>query len=177
VAGYLGVIDERIDLALVEQMATLLPHWDIRMVGPVAKIAEADLPRIGNISWQGQRPYPELPRILAGWDVALMPFALNEATRSISPTKTPEYLAAGLDVVSTAVPDVVRDYGGIIHVASGPHAFAGACESILRGRPSRPTDEIDRLLEGRGWGRIAAGMAGVIREEEAGGSDIAVESL
>jgi hypothetical protein len=176
VAGYLGVIDERIDLVLVDQLATLLPQWEIRMVGPVTKIAEADLPRGGNISWQGQRPYAELPRILAGWDVALMPFALNQATRSISPTKTPEYLAAGLDVVSTAVPDVVRDYGGIVHVAADAHAFATACEGILRGRPSR-TAEIDRMLEGRGWDRIAAGMAAVIRDEEAGGGDIAVESV
>ena len=106
--GYAGVIDERIDLKLLAACAAARPAWSFVMVGPVVKVDPARLPRAANIHWLGQRAYSELPAWMAGWDVALMPFALNAATRFISPTKTPEYLAAGCPVVSTPVRDVVR---------------------------------------------------------------------
>ena len=106
--GYYGVIDERLDLGLIAAVAAARPDWQIVMVGPVAKIAPEDLPKAPNLHWLGQKSYDELPAYLSGWDVALMPFALNEATRFISPTKTPEYLAAGRPVVSTPVRDVER---------------------------------------------------------------------
>ncbi len=110
--GYFGVIDERIDLALVEAVARLRPEWEIVMLGPLAKLEPGALPRASNLHWLGGRRYAELPNYLAHWDAGLMPFALNEATRFISPTKTPEFLAAGVPVVSTPVADVVRDWGG-----------------------------------------------------------------
>ena len=105
--GYFGVIDERIDLALVEAVAALRPDWEIVMLGPLAKLEPSALPRRPNLHWLGGRRYAELPSYLAHWDAGLMPFALNEATRFISPTKTPEFLAAGVPVVA----DVVRDWG------------------------------------------------------------------
>jgi glycosyltransferase involved in cell wall biosynthesis len=111
VAGYVGVIDERLDLGLIARLATDLADWEIRMIGPVIEKIEPDsVPLADNIVYLGKQPYERLPELLADFDVALMPFALNDATRSISPTKTLEYLAAGLPVVSTPVPGVVADY-------------------------------------------------------------------
>ena len=133
VAGYIGVIDERIDLDLLGELADVLHDWDVQVVGPTAKIDPAALPERPNLSYLGPRPYAELPELMAGFDVALMPFALNAATRSISPTKTMEYLAAGLPVVSTRVPDVVADFSGIVVLADDARGFADACRRSLSG--------------------------------------------
>ena len=116
VAGYVGVIDERLDLDLVGELAAALPDWEVRIVGPVVKIDQASLPQAPNLTYPGSSPYERLPQVMGGFDVALMPFALNEATRSISPTKTLEYFAAGLPVVSTRVPDVVADYKALVEL-------------------------------------------------------------
>jgi glycosyltransferase involved in cell wall biosynthesis len=142
VAGFVGVIDERMDLDLVRELARLLPCWEIQLAGPVAKISRTALPRAENIRYLGKQKYENLPRIMAGFDVALMPFALNEATRSISPTKTLEYLAAGLPVVSTPVPDVVADFGSVVRIADQPPEFAQACLDAL----AEPLEERDRKL-------------------------------
>ena len=130
--GFFGVIDERMDLDLVTHLADARPHYHLVMVGPVVKIDPAALPRRPNIHCLGARRYGELPAYLAGWDVALMPFALNEATRFISPTKTLEYLAAGKPVVSTAIRDVVRPYGewGVVAIADR-ETFTGAVDRAL----------------------------------------------
>lgn len=159
VAGYVGVIDERVDLELVATLAAELPDWTVRLVGPVTKIDPATLPRAANLDYPGMVGYPELPRVMAGFDVALMPFALNEATRSISPTKTLEYLAAGLPVVSTRVPDVVADYDGVVHLADDGPGFAAACRDVLshsvadRDRRARP------IQARQEWDCIASTMA------------------
>ena len=153
--GYYGVIDERLDLALIGSLARAHPEWSIVMVGPVVKISPEDLPRAPNLHWLGQRSYDQLPAYLSGWDVALMPFALNESTRFISPTKTPEYLAGGVQVVSTAVRDVMRRYGGVaaVHVADGSEDFVRRCELALKRRdqPALWRDEADRLLADDSW--------------------------
>ena len=109
--GFFGVIDERTDIELLSAIADMRPDWQFIMIGPVVKIDDADLPRSANIHYLGGKTYDELPEYIAGWDVAMMPFAINESTKFISPTKTPEYLAAGRPVVSTAIRDVVRPYG------------------------------------------------------------------
>jgi glycosyltransferase involved in cell wall biosynthesis len=129
--GFFGVIDERLDTALVEAVADARPEWSIVMVGPVVKIDPAALPRRPNLHWLGMQPYERLPHLLAGWDVALMPFARNESTRFISPTKTLEYMAGGKPVVSTPITDVVSLYGDAVEVADGPQAFVQACERLL----------------------------------------------
>ena len=129
--GYYGVIDERLDLELVGALADAHPEWQIVMVGPVVKIDPATLPERPNIHWLGQRAYAELPQFLAGWDVCLLPFALNEATRYISPTKTLEYLAAGKPCVSTPIRDVVEPYAGLVRIAATAEAFAEACAELL----------------------------------------------
>ncbi|AXC51264.1 UDP-galactopyranose mutase [Paracoccus suum] len=152
--GYAGVIDERLDLGIIRDLATARPDWQIVMIGPVVKLSEAELPRAANIHWLGSRDYADLPAYMSGWDVALMPFAMNEATRFISPTKTPEYLAAGLQVVSTPVRDVRRHYGDLaaVRIADDAAGFAGAIETALQGKESREwRNEADRVLATLSW--------------------------
>lgn len=129
--GYYGVIDERIDLDLLDAVAEARPQWQVVMVGPLAKIDPESLPRRPNLHWLGQRPYDELPAHLVGWDVCLLPFALNESTRFISPTKTLEYLAAGRPCVSTRIRDVAEPYADVVSIADDAPAFVAACEEIL----------------------------------------------
>ena len=151
--GYAGVIDERLDLELLGGVAEQRPDWQIVMVGPVVKIDESDLPRAANLHYLGGRPYADLPSYLAGWDVALMPFARNEATRFISPTKTPEYLAAGLPVVSTSIRDVVHPYGelGLVRIADDADAFVAAIDGAMTEDPAPRRLAADRFLAGQSW--------------------------
>ena len=120
---------------LIEGVARLRPEWHLIMIGPVVKIDPATLPRHPNIHYLGQKAYSELPAYIAGWDVAMLPFALNDSTRFISPTKTPEYLAAGKPVVSTPIRDVVRPYGemNLVYIARTPEEFVECIEAALAG--------------------------------------------
>ena len=131
--GFYGVVDERMDLELLAALAEARPSWSVVVVGPVVKIDPASLPRRPNLHYLGGKSYDELPQYLAGWDVALMPFAINESTRFISPTKTPEYLAGGRPVVSTPIVDVVRHYGELeaVKVAASHEEFIAACDQAL----------------------------------------------
>ncbi|KTT98168.1 UDP-galactopyranose mutase [Sphingomonas yabuuchiae] len=170
--GFAGVVDERMDLELLATLADAHPEWSLVIIGPVVKIDEADLPRRANIHYLGGRPYPALPDYMAGWDVALMPFAINEATRFISPTKTPEYLAAGCPVVSTPITDVVRHYGALagVTIADTPAAFVAACEAAmaLRAAGNDWRDEADRQLSRGSWSSTALEMTALIEAEIAG---------
>ena len=154
--GFFGVMDERLDVNLVSAVAEARPDWHIVMLGPVVKIDLSVLPRKPNIHWLGMKKYDELPTYLAGWDVALLPFARNEATRFISPTKTPEYLAAGKPVVSTSIRDVVRPYGelGLVRIADSADDFIGAIAACLEedsaDREQRKA-RADGLLERMSW--------------------------
>jgi glycosyltransferase involved in cell wall biosynthesis len=129
--GFFGVIDERLDLDLVARLADADPAWQIVMVGPVAKIEPGALPRRANLHWLGQQPYALLPQLVAGWDVCLMPFAINESTEFISPTKTLEYMAAGKPIVSTPIHDVRAMFGDIVAIAAEPASFVAACRAAL----------------------------------------------
>jgi UDP-galactopyranose mutase len=141
------------------------PDWSFVMVGPVVKISEEDLPRRPNIHYLGGKKYEQLPAYLSGWDVALMPFAMNESTQFISPTKTPEYLAGGKPVVSTPVRDVVRHYGHLqgVEIASTPEEFVAACERMLNlDRDGDWLAEADLLLSATSWSTTQARMSGLI---------------
>jgi glycosyltransferase involved in cell wall biosynthesis len=131
--GYAGVIDERLDLPLLDEVACKRPEWQLVMIGPTAKVSADTLPRRANIHWLGMKDYADLPKYFAGWDVGIMPFALNDSTRFISPTKTPEYLSAGLPVVSTAIRDVVHPYGelGLARIAHSTDEFIAAAEHAM----------------------------------------------
>ena len=166
--GFYGVFDERIDLDLIATVADARPDWQLVMVGPVVKISEDELPRRANIHWLGGRSYAELPAYLSGWDVALMPFAINAATRFISPTKTPEYLAAGVPVVSTPIRDVKRHYERVagVRIAGTTEQFIAGCEAQLALRKSgdRWLAEVDGLLSTMSWDITQARMAALIDE-------------
>ena len=151
--GFFGVIDERMDLRLIEQIAEAEPLWQLVMIGPTAKIDPDHLPRRDNIHWLGPKPYGALPDYLAGWDVAILPFCRNEATRYISPTKTPEYLAAGKPVVSTSIRDVASPYGeqGLAWIADEPLDFAAAIREALRSDRDARIAQADAFLADRSW--------------------------
>jgi UDP-galactopyranose mutase len=134
--GFFGVIDERFDAGAIGLMADAHPDWQIVLVGPIVKIDAATLPLRQNIHYFGQRSYAELPQFLAGWDVALLPFAINEATRFISPTKVLEYMAAEKPIVSTPVTDVAEPYGHIVHIGTDAADFVTACERALGEAPA-----------------------------------------
>ena len=180
--GFFGVIDERFDIELLDQIAAMRPDWSFVMVGPVVKIAPEDLPMRPNIHYLGAKTYGQLPAYLAGWDVALMPFAMNESTEFISPTKTPEYLAGGKPVVSTPVKDVVRHYGHLegVQIAAGAESFVAACETALRlakdGR-GQWLAEADLMLSSSSWQTTQARMAGLIAERLGTGADQQMPAL
>jgi UDP-galactopyranose mutase len=159
--GYFGVLDERLDIALIDGIARARPDWQIVMVGPVAKIDPATLPRHPNIRYTGQRAYAGLPRYLSGWDVCLLPFALNDATRFISPTKTLEYMAAERPIVSTPITDVAEPYGEIVMLARTAPEFVEACEAALAEYPaerSRRVAAMRAVLSCTSWDATARNM-------------------
>lgn len=151
--GFFGVIDERMDLSLVAELADARPQWQIVMIGPVVKIDPEALPRRSNLHWLGGKGYAELPHYLAGWDVALMPFARNPSTEFISPTKTLEYLAAGKPVVSTPIRDVVHPYGaeGLARIADDADGFVAAIEAALAEDPATRRDAGDAFVARTSW--------------------------
>ncbi len=170
VAGYVGVVDERLDLGLLRDLAAGLPDWTVRVVGPVVKIDPATLPQAPNLEYPGLVPYDQLPDVMAGFDVALMPFALNEATRFISPTKTLEYLAAGLPVVSTRVPDVVADYDEVVHLADDGPGFVDACREVLRHAREDRDRRLRPIQDRQEWDTIASAMSSLLAAVPTGGA-------
>lgn len=152
--GFFGVIDERLDIPLLAGIAAARPDWHVVLLGPIVKIEQNDLPKGPNIHYLGMKPYQDLPAYLAGWDVALLPFALNESTRYISPTKTPEYLAGGKPVVSTPIPDVIQLYGKkqLVQIAGSASEFIQAIEQMLaEGTTDEKALERDALLAEMSW--------------------------
>jgi len=164
--GFFGVIDERMDIELLAGIAEARPDWHLVIIGPVVKIDPANLPQHENIHYLGGRDYKQLPAYLAGWDLAMLPFARNESTRFISPTKTPEYLAAGKPVVSTSIRDVVRPYGEskLVRIADTVSEFVTAAELAMQ--EDTPASEwlsrVDVFLEKISWDRTWASMMKLI---------------
>lgn len=161
--GFYGVVDERFDIELLRESARIRPDWHFIVVGPVVKIDPADLPKASNIHYLGMKKYAELPQYLAHWDLAMLPFALNESTKFISPTKTPEYLAAGKPVVSTPIRDVIRPYGeeGMVRIAETAEDFCTAGDEAMSERATDPLwlARVDRFLAANSWDETWKGMA------------------
>jgi UDP-galactopyranose mutase len=165
--GFYGVIDERLDLPLVAALADAHPEWQLVLVGPVVKIDPASLPRRRNIHYTGQRTYAELPGYLAGWDVCLLPFARNDSTRFISPTKTLEYMAAERPIVSTPIADVAEPYGQIVYLGDTPENFIRACEAALAADPeerARRAALMRGVLAHTSWDAAVASMKSLMAE-------------
>ena len=158
--GFFGVIDERLDHALLRRVASDHPEWHFIFLGPVVKIREDELPRASNIHYLGKKDYSELPTFLANWDVAMLPFALNASTRFISPTKTPEYLAAGKPVVSTPIKDVIVPYGemGLVKIGANAQEFASAIEACLAGQDLPSLESVDTYLASNSWDKTFNAM-------------------
>jgi glycosyltransferase involved in cell wall biosynthesis len=159
--GFFGVIDERFDIELIKNIAEQRPNWQLILIGPVVKISYDILPRNKNIHYFGQKDYSQLPAYLSQWEVALIPFNLNKSTEFISPTKTPEYLAAGVPVVSTAIKDVVNPYGlkGLVHIGSTAKDFIVAIEKELNNSINQGwKNKVDALLKNISWDKTQASM-------------------
>ena len=176
--GYFGVIDERMDLDLLRRVAQTRPDWHLVLLGPTAKVDPADLPRRPNIHYLGMKPYQELPAYVGGWDVALLPFAMNDATRFISPTKTPEYLAAGRPVVSTPVRDVVRPYGnrGLVRIAATAGEFIEAAEQAMAEDAAARLSRVDEFLADMSWDRTLARMRQLVESALQARAELAADS-
>jgi UDP-galactopyranose mutase len=176
--GYFGVIDERMDLDLVGGVALARPDWQLVFLGPTVKIDPASFPKLPNVHALGRKAYEDLPAYVAGWDVAMLPFARNESTRFISPTKTPEYLAAGRPVVSTSIRDVVRPYGqqGLARIADDVRDFVAAAEAALAEDPAPRLRRADEFLSKMSWERTWSAIRLLVaesietREEEVSGT-------
>jgi glycosyltransferase involved in cell wall biosynthesis len=165
--GFFGVVDERADLDLLRAVAEARPDWQLIIIGPVVKIDPAELPQLPNLHYLGGKTYKELPAYLSSWQVAMLPFALNESTRFISPTKTPEYLAAGKPVVSTPIRDVVRPYGeqGLVHIAASPQEFIAAIEkALLQQHDQEWMQRVDAFLSTISWDQTWHNMLGLMRD-------------
>jgi len=164
--GFCGVIDERTDIELLGRIADLRPDYQFVMIGPIVKIDENDLPRRNNIHYLGGKNYNDLPSYISGWEVAMMPFAMNDSTKFISPTKTPEYLAAGRPVVSTPVRDVIRPYGekGLVYIASTAKEFVNAIETALTEDVDARLDKAAEHLATMSWDKTQKVMADLIDE-------------
>lgn len=165
--GYAGVIDERMDLDLLRHASQSRPDWSFVLLGPVVKIDPASLPRADNIHYLGMKPYDDLPAYFSGWDAGLLPFAMNESTRYISPTKTPEYLAAGLPVISTPIRDVITPYGtlGLVKIAADPAEFVCAAAEVLkRGKDVVFLKAVDKFLSQSSWDMTWSDMNHLIEQ-------------
>ena len=169
--GYAGVIDERMDLALLAQVASRKPDWHLVLLGPVAKIYPDALPRAANIHYLGLKHYADLPAYFSGWSAGMLPFALNESTRFISPTKTPEYLAAGLRVISTPIRDVVSPYGdlGLVSIARNADEWIAQVQSFLS-IPASPEwhTRVDGFLSQSSWDKTWHRMNGLLEDVRGG---------
>lgn len=167
IVGYYGVIDERIDYTLLEEVARLNPDVSFVMIGPVVKVEAADLPRAANLHYLGGKSYSELPGYLKAFHIAMMPFALNESTRFISPTKTLEYIAANKPVISTPVHDVVRDYANVLPIVGEASAFSVAVRVLLQEEEGPKTlrkSQYEEILAAVSWDKTVASMQQNIRE-------------
>ncbi len=165
--GFFGVIDERFDIDLVGRMAVLKPDWQFVFIGPVVKIDPANLPVRNNIHYLGMKDYKELPAYISGWDICIMPFALNESTEYISPTKTPEFLAAGKRVISTAIHDVVHPYGvdGLVGIADDAEGFIEIAEHDLRIKDNSVwLGKVDQFLSHISWDKTWKNMEDKIQD-------------
>jgi glycosyltransferase involved in cell wall biosynthesis len=167
--GYSGVIDDRINLPLIDAIATARPEWNIVMVGPVVNVDAAKLPRRDNIHWLGAQSYDDLPRFISGWDVCLLPYALGDTTKAISPAKTLEYMACGRPAVSTSIRDIVEPYGHLVRVADTPEGFIADIEMLMARTKEEQQEHARQLAEAvasTSWDDTADRMAELIEQAD-----------
>ena len=162
VLGYFGVVDERLDYDLIAQLADARPDWNVVMVGPLAKVEAADLPQRPNLHWMGGRPYEQLPAYTKAFDLCLMPFALNEATEYINPTKALEYMATATPIISTAVPDVCSNFSSVVKIAASPSEFIQSCLAEVEQADKKAVERGLKMAHDNTWDAIVAKLEGHI---------------
>jgi glycosyltransferase involved in cell wall biosynthesis len=162
VLGYFGVVDERMDYELVTKLADANPHWSVVIVGPLAKVDPNSLPCRVNLYWVGRREYSQLPAYTKAFDVCLMPFALNEATEYINPTKALEYMATGRPIISTAVPDVVSNFGSVVKIARSHEEFIEFCKQAVHSADKSAVECGLKMADQNGWDTIVSKLEGHI---------------
>jgi len=176
--GFFGVIDERFDIDLIKEAAEKKPEWNFVFIGPIIKISEDALPKGKNIFYLNGKSYTELPHYISGWDIALIPFAINESTKFISPTKTPEYLAAGKPVISTPIADVVKPYGEkqLVSIVTSADEFITAGEKILKEKNKKAwLENADAFLSDNSWDNTFQQMNTIIRKTLAAKQNINIK--
>ena len=176
IMGYYGVIDERLDYELLRTLAAANPEASLVMVGPVVKVDPRELPQAANIHWLGQRDYQQLPNYVKSFDVCLMPFALNEATEYINPTKTLEYMAAGKPIVSTAVADVVHNFTPVVKVARSPEEFVAGVRAAASAPDLALIERGLQMARRATWEAIVARMRELIVEAVGASEEAAVST-
>jgi glycosyltransferase involved in cell wall biosynthesis len=164
ILGWFGVIDERVDYPLLDKIAETHPEWMIAMVGPVVKVDPNLLPHRPNLFWLGGRDYQVLPNYCKAFDVCLMPFAINNATQYINPTKALEYMATGRPIVSTPVADVVRNFGSVVKIASTHDEFIAACDDAIRRGDETAVQAGIEMAAQNSWNSVVAKMLGLMDE-------------
>ena len=164
VLGYFGVVDERMDYDLLAALADANPKWSVAIIGPVLKVDEASLPRRANLHWLGRKPYEELPAYCKGLDVCLMPFALNESTEFINPTKALEYMATGRPIVSTPVADVIRNFGSVVKIGRDPKEFISLCRQALEQPDTEARERGLQMARENSWDSIVDRLEGHVAE-------------
>jgi len=165
--GFFGVIDERFDIALLKEVSQKRPDWHFVIIGPVVKIDPAELPKAENIHYLGPKKYEELPHYISHWDIALVLFAINESTEFISPTKTPEYLSAGLPVISSPIKDIVRTYGeeNLVYIANNAETFiASGEEELQKNSRTEWLSKVDDFLADDSWDNTFEKMSFLINK-------------
>ena len=149
ILGFHGLIADWVDLRLVAELAKLRPDWSIVLVGKADTNLSA-IEGLPNVRYLGHRPYARLPEYLRGFDVALLPFVLNELTASSNPLKLREYLAAGLPVVSAPLPEAQR-FGSLVRTATTAAEYAHHVDDLVKVGSLGPSADRSARVAGEAW--------------------------
>ncbi len=164
VLGYFGVVDERMDYELVAKLADANPNWSVVIIGPAIKVDPDQFPQRPNLHWLGGREYKDLPAYGKGFDVCLMPFAMNEHTQFINPTKSLEYMATGREIISSAVPDVISNFGAVVKVAHSHDEFIQLCRQAVERPDQKAIERGLKMASENSWESIVNKLEQHVRD-------------
>jgi glycosyltransferase involved in cell wall biosynthesis len=172
ILGYFGVVDERLDYELIARLADSNADWNVVMIGPTAKVDPNELPQRPNLHWLGGRDYSQLPAYTKRFDVALMPFALNEATEYINPTKALEYMATATPILSTPVPDVVSNFASVVKISASSDEFIQFAHEQVAQVDQVAVERGLKMASENTWEAIVGKMEGHINDVFARRADV-----
>lgn len=168
IIGFVGVIQDWVDLSLIESTAKAHPDWSVVLVGPVGPGVELQsLKDCANVHFLGRRDQAELPKYLKVFDVCLNPFRLNELTRTVSPLKFYEYLASGKPIVTVPMPEI-ESYGDVVEIAPPDRFVQAVARALAEETEAKKEARLRRAAENSWESRVAFLMEKII---EAGGQN------